>query len=191
MKQTGLMAGATLAMPTLLSILQSCQSEDRREWEPEFLTPAEAGFITALVDTVLPRTETPGGLDVNADVFMDRIFARVYDKASQEQLRGEVAGFNDACKARFGDVFAEISPEDRVAFLKAEEARGGTFNPGVWGTAVGEQKPVSFYRNMKSMIVWAYFSSEEIGRNVLSYDPIPGNYRGCIPLSEVGNRWSL
>ncbi len=41
------------------------------------------------------------------------------------------------------------------------------------------------------MAIWAYFTSEEIGENVLSYDPIPGKYEPCKPLSEVGNKWSL
>jgi hypothetical protein len=65
------------------------------------------------------------------------------------------------------------------------------FAPKVWGTGVGPQEPVGFYRDLKSAVLYAYFSSEEIGKNVLSYDPIPGEYRGCMPLSEVGNTWSL
>lgn len=191
LKKTGLAAGAALALPTALSLLQSCQKESRPEWTPEFLTAEEAALVTALVDTVLPRTETPGGLDVKADIFMDRVFARVYDAEAREALRKELAAFDAQCTAGYGGVFAELGEADRASVLEAQEAAAGKFNPGVWGTAVGEQQPVGFYRNLKSMMVWAYFSSEEIGENVLSYDPIPGGYRGCIPLAEVGNRWSL
>ena len=122
---------------------------------------------------------------------MDRVFARVYDAQAQEALRKELAAFDAKCTAKFGDVFAGLGEADRASVLEAEEAAGGKFNPGVWGTAVGEQQPVGFYRNLKSMMVWAYFSSEEIGEKILSYDPIPGGYQGCIPLSGVGNRWSL
>lgn len=191
LKRTGLMAGAALALPTALSLLQSCQKEKRPDWKPEFLTASEAALVAALVDTVLPRTETPGGLDVKADMFMDKVFARVYDPEAREALRRELAAFDSRCIDGYGEVFAELGDADRAGVLKAEEAAGGKFNPGVWGTAVGEQEPVGFYRNLKSMMVWAYFSSEEIGRNVLSYDPIPGAFQGCIPLSDVGNRWSL
>ncbi|MDC6354597.1 MULTISPECIES: gluconate 2-dehydrogenase subunit 3 family protein [unclassified Robiginitalea] len=191
LKRTGLMAGAALALPTALSLLQSCQNEKRPDWKPEFLTASEAALVAALVDTVLPRTETPGGLDVKADMFMDKVFARVYDPEAREALRRELAAFDSRCIDGYGEVFAELGDTDRASVLKAEEAAGGKFNPGVWGTAVGEQEPVGFYRNLKSMMVWAYFSSEEIGRNVLSYDPIPGAFQGCIPLSDVGNRWSL
>ena len=75
--------------------------------------------------------------------------------------------------------------------MKKAEAETATFNRGVWGTAVGEQKPVGFYRQLKSQALWAYFSSEEIGKNVLNYDPIPGEYLGCNPVSDVGKVWSL
>lgn len=186
-----MLAGAALATPTLLSLLQACKNETRPEWQPEFLSPEEASFITTLVDALLPKTDTPGALDVKADLFMDKVFARVYDADAQQGVREGIARFNENCRKEFGDVFAELNPSNREAALKRAEAEGGKYNPGVWGTAVGEQEPVSFYRGLKSMAVWAYTSSEEIGKNVLSYDPIPGAYKGCIPLSEVGNKWSL
>lgn len=186
-----MLAGAALATPTLISLLQACKNESRPEWQPEFLSSEEAAFVTALVDTLLPRTDTPGALDVKADLFMDKVFARVYDTDAQASVRKGIADFDKSCREEFGDAFADLNTSDREAALKREEAKGGKFNPGVWGTAVGEQEPVSFYRGLKSMAIWAYTSSEEIGKNVLSYDPIPGAYRGCIPLSEVGNKWSL
>ncbi|MBC2839002.1 gluconate 2-dehydrogenase subunit 3 family protein [Robiginitalea sp. SC105] len=191
LKRTGILAGATLALPTALSLLQACQSENRPEWTPEFLTAEEALLVSSLVDTLLPRTDTPGGLDVKADMFMDKVFARTYDAQSQQYLRENLASLDEACIAGYGEAFADLGETDREAFLKEEEARGGSFNPGVWGTSVGEQEPVSFYRNLKSMVVWAYVTSEEVGKNVLSYDPVPGAYKGCIPLSDVGYRWSL
>jgi len=186
-----LAAGAALAMPTLLTLLQSCRDVPRLSWQPEFLTEREAVFLAALIDTVLPRTDTPGGLDVKADVFMDKVFARGYNDDARGRIREGLASLDASCRDAHGSDFASLGQAGRVAFLTAAESEGATFNPGVWGTTVGEQEPVSFYRTLKSMAVWAWSSSEEVGRNVLSYDPIPGRFDGCIPLSEVGNRWSL
>ena len=106
-------------------------------------------------------------------------------------MRDEIAVFNADCKENFGDVFANLNKAKRTEVLTTAEKSSGKFNPGVWGTAIGEQEPIGFYRSMKSMAIWAYFTSEEIGEKVLNYDPIPGDYDGCKPLSEVGNRWSL
>ena len=190
-RKTGLIAGASILGPSFLSLLQSCKSEPRLNWQPLFLKEEEARFISALVDTILPRTETPGGLDVKADIFIDKVFAKSYHEAGQEEVRSEIAQFNEDCKKDFGAAFADLDKDGRVNALKAAEANSGKFNGAVWGTAIGTQAPVGFYRSMKSMALWAYMSSEEIGKNVLSYDPIPQEYKGCIPLSDVGNSWSL
>ncbi len=191
LKKTGLLAGAAVAMPTILSILHSCKNEQGVIWQPEFFSKPEAKTISCLVDLILPRTDTPGALDVKVDVFIDKVFAKTYDEQGQRQMRDEIAAFNNRCKKEFGAIFSDLNASKRVAVLRAEEKSSGKLNPGVWGKAIGDQKPVSFYRSIKSMTIWAYFTSEEIGKNVLNYDPIPGNYNGCKPLSEVGNRWSL
>lgn len=191
LRKTALLAGTAAAAPTLLSLLQSCAKQDRLTWTPQFLNEDQARFISEFVDTILPKTDTPGGLDVKTDIFIDLVYAKVYDKKAQENVVAEIEKFNATCKERFGDVFAELSPEDKAAMLKAADAESGKFNGNVWGTAVGKQEPVGFYRSLKSMTLSGYFSSEEIGKNYLSYDPIPGEYLGCIPLSDVGNTWSL
>lgn len=191
LQRTGLFAGATILMPSILSLFESCKTETRLDWEPQFFTETEAKTITLLLDMILPRTDTPGALDVKSHIFIDKVIAEGYDKEGQDNMRAEIAAFNEKCKLTYGDIFIDLSEEDRIKVLKEEEASSGKFSPGVWGTSVGPQETIGFYRSMKSMAIWAYFTSEEIGENVLNYDPIPGKYEPCKPLSEVGNKWSL
>lgn len=191
LRKTALMAGSAMAAPSLFSLLQSCKQQNRLEWEPLFFSEDQARFVSAFVDTILPRTDTPGALDVKTDIFLDLIVAKTYDTKAQQNMASEIDKFNAETKASFGKFFADLNEDDKKAVLKKAEAETAKFNPRVWGTAVGDQKPVGFYRSMKSMALWGYFSSEEIGKNHLNYDPIPGEFRGCIPLSEVGNTWSL
>lgn len=190
-RKTGLLAGAAVAMPTLISLLESCKSEAGLSWKPEFFTEEEAKTVSSLVDMILPRTETPGALDVNAHIFIDKVVARVYDEAGQQNMRKEISTFNSECKNSYGANFVDLKDSKRVEVLIAAEKTSGKYNPSVWGITLGEQKPVGFYRSIKSMALWAYFTSEEIGEKVLTYDPIPGNYIGCVPLDEVGNKYSL
>jgi hypothetical protein len=191
LRKTALLAGSAVAAPSLFSLLQSCKQQNRLEWTPIFLNEDQARFMTSFVDAILPKTDTPGALDVKADIFLDLVFAKTYDKKAQENMASEIDTFNANCKSNHGKVFADLSSEDKKAVLQKAESESGKFNPGVWGSAVGKQEPVGFYRSLKSMTIWAYFSSEEIGLNYLSYDPVPGEYKGCIPLSDVGNTWSL
>jgi hypothetical protein len=191
LRKTTLLAGSAVAAPTLLSLLQSCSNQDRLGWTPQFLNEDQAQFISSFVDTILPRTATPGALDVKTDIFIDLVYAKVFDKEGQENVKKEIEKFNADCKSKFGNIFAKLSIEDKTACLKEHEANSPKFSGKVWGTTVGQQEPVGFYRSLKSLALGAYFSSEEIGKNILNYDPIPGEYFGCIPLSDVGNSWSL
>ena len=191
LRKTGLFAGATILMPSMLSLFESCKSENRLDWEPLFFTEVEAKTIASLIDMILPRTDTPGGLDVKSDIFIDKVIAKTYDKSGQENMRVEIAAFNENCKSKYGDVFYDLNEADKTTILNEAEKNSGKFGSGVWGTGVGPQETIGFYRSMKSMAIWAYFTAEEIGENVLSYDPIQGKYEPCKPLSEVGNKWSL
>ncbi|NKI33025.1 gluconate 2-dehydrogenase subunit 3 family protein [Croceivirga thetidis] len=191
LKYSGNLAAIAITAPSLLSLLQSCNQVHRPDWQPEFLTSGEAEFLSNFVDTILPKTDTPGALDVKADIFLDKVFAHLYDAEGQENLRSEILRFNQKCQSNFGKDFSQLSTSDKNQFLRSEEENSGQFGRGVWGTPVGPQEEIGFYRSLKSMTLWAYLSSKEIGENVLNYDPIPGAYDGCVPLKEIGRKWSL
>ncbi|MFT7035308.1 MAG: hypothetical protein ACJA2S_003831 [Cyclobacteriaceae bacterium] len=191
LKKTAMIAGSAAMIPSLFSLLQSCQQQTALDWKPTFLSDDHARLITTLVDTLLPKTGTPGALDMKVHMFMDLVFGKVYAAAGQQLVTAEMTAFDLNCKEKFGDVFSGLSAGDKAAVLKEAEASSPKYNGQVWGTGVGKQEPVGFYRAIKSLALWGYFSSEEIGKNVLSYDPIPGEYSGCILLADVGNTWSL
>lgn len=191
LKNTAILGGTAAFSATLLTLFQACKAQPRLSWKPQFLSIEQAQLVTALVDTILPKTDTPGGLDVKVDILIDLLYAKTYDEQGQQNIVAEMDGFNDKCVAKFGKVFYELAAAEKKAILQAEEANSPTFNSGVWGASVGEQKPVGFYRSFKSLAVWGYCSSEEIGKNVLKYDAVPGDYQGCIPLSDIGGVWSL
>lgn len=192
LKNTALLVGGVLAGPSLLSLLQSCTKVNRLSWQPLFLNNDQALFISAFVDTLLPATETPGALDINADVFIDLFFEKNYDKDAQQQVRNEIDQLNAEAENKYGKAFVNLNSEERKRYLIDRENESGKFRKSVWGTPVGDQQePPGFYKSLKSLALWAYFSSEKVGEEILVYDPVPGVYRGCIPLSDVGNSWSL
>ena len=184
-------SGALLIGSSLTAILESCKTESRLSWKPLYFSDDEALTIGSLADTILPRTDTPGALDVNVDIFIDKVVYGTYDDAGQKNLSSEIQLFNDYCKKNYRGKFADLIEKDRHAVLSYYEKMDGKFNPRVWGTAVGDPEKIGFYRSMKSMILWAYTSSEAIGKNVLNYDPVPGVFKGCIEVEEVGNRWTF
>ena len=183
------LAGGAVITPALL---HSCNNEPELGWKPGFFSSDEARFLESYIDTLLPKTDTPGGLEVGVHQFIDRVMAATNtDTEDLLPMQMGMRNFDDDAKNRFGKVFYELEADQRgQLFSDAEKAP--RYQPAVWGTAVGEQPPVGFYRSLKSMVLWGYLSSERIGREVLVYDPVPGEYDGDMPLSETGGRsWSL
>lgn len=191
LKNTALLGGGTVLSTSFLALVQACQQADRLTWEPQFLNADQARLVTALVETILPATDTPGGIDVKVDILIDLIYAKTLDEEQQQGVLKAMNQFNETCKAKFGQVFYELDAEQKKTLLLEEEAKAPKFVRGVWGYAVEEQQPVGFYRSFKSLAIRGYCTSREIGEQVLNYDPIPGPYQGCIPFSEVGKVWSL
>ncbi len=183
-----------MVTPSVLGLMQSCTPDTPDlDWTPEFFTDGEARFITSYVDTLLPRTATPGGLDVGVDRFIDKVMAATTpaDQRDDVPMRRGILDFDENARTRFGKVFYRLEAGQR-AQLFSDSEKSPRYQPAVWGTAVGEQPPIGFYRSLKSMALWAYLSSETIGTEVLNYDPVPGEYDGDIALSSVGGKaWSL
>lgn len=191
LKNTALLGAAATASTSFLALLQSCQAQDRLSWTPQFLSTEQAHLVTALVDTILPTTDTPGGLDVKVDMFIDIVYAQAMDEVAQKDISSQMDEFNAACKEKYGKVFHKLDAEQKRAVLEAEEANSPKFTRGVWGYSVEEQPPVGFYRSFKSLAIRGFCTSKEIGSEVLKYEPVPGPYQGCIPFDEVGKNYSL
>lgn len=191
LKNTALIGGSAVFSSSLLGLLQSCQAQERLDWTPQLLSNKQAQLVGSLVDTILPQTDTPGGLDMKVDMFIDLFYARVLDADSQKGILAAMDQFNADCKTQHGKFFQDLSPEKKQAHLQAEEASNPKLPRGVWGYAVEETEPAGFYRNFKSLAVMAYCTSAEIGKNQLKYDPVPGPYQGCIPFEDVDGVWSL
>ena len=49
----------------------------------------------------------------------------------------------------------------------------------------------SFYKMVKELTITGYCTSEEGATKLLKYLPVPGEYKPCIPLSEVGGAWAI
>lgn len=191
LKNTGYVAGALTLSPALMAIWQSCENQSRLTYTPQLLSSEQAQFLAALVDLILPQTEYPGGLDVKVDMFMDSVYAQIYPKEGQTKVLNQLDELAQVSVDLFQKPFHKLNLEQKSQLVGEWEKEGAKYLKTVWGKPVGKQEEISFYRQLKSQILGAYFSSEEIGKNYLSYDPIPGVYQGCIDLSTVGNAWTF
>lgn len=193
LRNAAYLTGGFIAAPAALALLQSCGSETEETFAPQYFTNSEFRTIRSYIDTLLPRTDTPGGLDVGVDAFIDRLMAITAPKSDNpSEMELGLSQLEAEAQEQYGHSFADLEESARATLFTAAEERSPRYNPQIWGSTVGEEPPIDFYRSFKSMVLWAYLSSETISTEVLNYDPIPGEYDGDVALEDLGGRaWSL
>ncbi len=135
------------------------------------LTPAQMALVTALADTILPRTDTPGALDVGVPAFVDLLVAEWYSDEDRDGLLKGLGGFDERCRAALGRNFAELTVRERAGFLATIDGK-----PGEKGSVEAA------YRRLKDAIVYGYVTSQEIGTRLATTPIIPGRFDGCTPV---------
>ena len=204
-KQTALLTGYALSASTITAVLQGCKADPSDDWMPAFMTKDESVLLAELTDLILPATETPGAKDVFVHRFIDRLANETFSEVRKQHFRDGLAAMDATANEKFGAAFVKCSKDQQMELLQqADEAAYATItantkpqDPTKYSTQraspIREETEVKdhFFTTLKGLTVLGYFTSEKIGEEVLSYDPIPGEYKGCIPLSDVGNSWSL
>jgi hypothetical protein len=137
------------------------------------LPAAAARTLAALAERILPRTDTPGAVDVGVPAFIGRLFEGFLTDAERERLTAGVAALDRSCAARSGRPFAELE--------------GAGQDEAIRGLAAGKDEAAGdFLRLVRELVIVGYFTSEQIGKTLLRYDPVPGRYDADIPLAETG-----
>jgi hypothetical protein len=190
-KNTALLFGLTVSGGAISSLFSSCQKQNRLDWKPVFFTEDEALNISALCETILPKTDTPGARELKVDIFVDLMMKETLSPEDQQHVKKGYGRFVELTAEMFDKDFHKLLVEEQKEVLKALSKETNKFVMSVWGSPIGEQPPLDFYRRIKQFSMIGYFTSERIGKDVLAYDPIPGGQKGCIPFDEVGRSWSL
>lgn len=179
-RRAALLAGVVVAPEWLMAVdpafTRAPEGTQVRSAAPgRYLTSAHVAIAGAVADRILPRTDTPGAADVGVPAFIDRLYGEFMSAAERQMLTDGLAAVDVAARSAHGREFTTLTADRQDALLRTI-------------AAAEEGKPQGFFRLIRSATVLGYFTSEQVGRNVLHYDPIPGRYDGCIPIDQVGRR---
>ncbi len=201
LKNLTLSIGYAVATPALFSMLSSCTA-DVETWKPEFLSSNEKYLVTHLVDIILPTSNSPGALDVNVPQFIDKMYHNIESEENKKVFKNGAAIFTEKFEAMFNKKFSKGNIEDIYTLFDSYFKLSDVKHQQVIQdqqqnlSEIDEDKKASFlmYKFLFSVryyTLFGYYTSKEVGTEVLNYDPVPGVYKGCISIEEVGNAWSL
>jgi gluconate 2-dehydrogenase gamma chain len=178
--------GYTISVPTMSAVLNGCTAKPELGFTPSFLTADQAALVAEVSEIIIPKTDTPGAKDVGVPQFIDTLVRDCYKKEDQENFLKGLDEFDKGAKDAYGDAFVDLDAEKQVEYVTKVHSDMIAATKGV----DMRDKPRPFMHSMKELTVVGFFTSEPGATQVLQYEPVPGAYKGCIPLAEVGKTWA-
>jgi hypothetical protein len=143
----------------------------------QVFTPAQHELMTALSERVMPTTDTPGAIAAGVPQYIEKLLA---DWAWPDERKPIIAGLDllDAKSRKDNGVpAAKATPEQQDALLTA---------------AMNDQFPngAAFFENFRQLVLTGYYTSEIGMTQEREYLPVPGEYHGDYPYSNVNKVFS-
>lgn len=201
LKNISLGMGHVVATPILLQILASCTSKSNTA-TTLFFSKEEQHIVTNLVDFILPASDIVGAIDVNVPEFIDKVYSVAESDENKKLFKEGALEFEKRFRQTFDTQVLKGKKESffmefETLFKLDKQAVQQIFQKQNQSIHTIDNKEKSNYVLYKFILavryytIFGYVNSQKIGKEVLSYDPVPGMYKGCVPLSEIGNTWSL
>lgn len=198
--------GIAVAVPTILSSLSACQQSSTEQFEPdqrslEFLSKKQYQMVSGLADAILPETDIVGASQLNVAKFIDKMLALTMTTTDKKQFVIGAEQFerqlNYHCQVECHT--AKIQHYQLLLSLFFSIPLHKQQQIFAQQKLVLEQVPMAdiynyylykFLLTTRELTLFGYYTSEYVGENILSYDPIPATYLPCIDINDVGNAWS-
>jgi gluconate 2-dehydrogenase gamma chain len=192
-QRAALVLGYAVSGPVLAGVLKGCKATPELAYKPVFFTEDQARLVSELAEIIIPRTTTPGAKDAGVPNFIDAMLKEVYPKEEQEKFLKGLEAIDEDARKTYGDNFVDCEPEEQKTLVKKyhEEAfknASGDGPTGWWNAGAGGGKP--FILEMKELTLVGFFTSQPGATEVLQYNQVPGPFKGCVPLTEVGKAWA-
>jgi gluconate 2-dehydrogenase gamma chain len=133
-------------------------------------------LLTAVADTLIPRTDTPGAVQVGVPAKFDALMHDWASPAHRAEHLAALAAIDDAAKTKAGRPFALLALAARKSMLAAYDAENFATN--------------ATYARLKALLVSLYYMTEPGATKELRYEHAPGAWVASIPLTPQTRAWA-
>lgn len=145
----------------------------------------DIAFLDEIGETILPRTDTPGAKDAQVGEFMTRIVRDCYTQPDQKVFLDGMQKLDAACKQKTGKAYMDATADQRHDFLVDLDKEAKDYM-----AKKKKEDPSHYFRMMKELTLWGYFTSEPGATKALRYVAVPGKYEGCIDYKKGDKAWA-
>ena len=183
LKYTAMLTGTAICAPLTGIMLSGCSEQIKEvpttSSPTRFFNGEDFNLITQMMDVILPKTDSPSASDVKVNYILDNMFDQVYESDYQQKFTGV---FNELKTFLASSNFDSLNREERETLLLSLETRSENQRDDAYWA----------YIDLKQQTVAFYLSTEDIAENYLNYLSIPGEYKPCASLKELGGKaWAI
>lgn len=133
------------------------------------VTEEQVKLIQNMVDTLIPKTETPGALELKVDEFVWVMMKDCIPEKSQDQFLSGMQKFEVKSKQEIGKFFNSSDISERETYLRKALDK----------TSAENEDENLFLNITKNVTILGYMQSEYIMTKEMPYTLIPGSYGLC------------
>lgn len=145
----------------------------------KFLTADETLFLSALAKTIIPKTDTASALEAGVPQTIQDLVSNWGDDNLRLYWREGLRKISNELRQRSGQEFEKMPDLQQQNVLSQYDA-----------FIISNKVDGNFYLDLKATVATAYYMSEAGATEELHYDPVPGDWKGDVPFSEIGKAWA-
>jgi gluconate 2-dehydrogenase gamma chain len=147
-------------------------------------------LMSAITDTIIPTSDTPGAVAVGVPRLLDGMLRDWASAARRTQLTGALAEIDALAMTADKKTFAALSPARRKAILVDHDK--AALKPGpapkeklnaLQAMMAGPPVAGPAYLKLKELVIALYYSSEIACSQELVYEHVPGKFSPSIPVT--------
>jgi gluconate 2-dehydrogenase gamma chain len=173
LNRRSLVLGAVFLVGGAVALTRFARAPDGRAARGAVLTADQLTLLEQVCDAMIPQTDTPGALAAGVPGFLRDMLAQWASEHSRAEFIAVLEAIEKLAWTKSGASLLELPATRRLEVVKAFDEQ-----------ALAQQDAA--YGRFKYLVLVGYYQSEIGATLELRYELVPGAWRSCLPLSEVG-----
>jgi gluconate 2-dehydrogenase gamma chain len=185
LKRVAWLMGGTVSASAILAIQKGYSATTSAGSNPSILSAPQMDIVSSVAEIMIPRTDTPGAVDVGVPGFIDLMLKDVYTQKDRDRYLAGLAEFDAAAQSEHGKKFVALQSAQQVALVRKFHDAAVVEERRIHGGHAHLQRP--FILLTKELTLLGFFTSQAGATQVLQYVAVPGSYHACVPVEQAGN----
>ncbi|HEY6124478.1 MAG TPA: gluconate 2-dehydrogenase subunit 3 family protein [Steroidobacteraceae bacterium] len=174
LNRRALLAGAVFLLGGAAALSRfTRQPADGADADGPVLSADQFALLEQISETMVPATDTAGAIAAGVPAFIREMLSAWGSRATRAEIAQVLEAIEQNAWQKFGMNFLEMPAERRLAVLKEFDATRIAAHDGA-------------YRKFKWLVLIGYYHSEVGATHELRFELVPGAWRACLPITEVG-----